>query len=341
MKAVYFQSHGGPDVLKYGEIDEPKINKGEALVQVLYSSINRIDLLVRKGYPGINIPLPHIVGIDIYGKVVSIDDNNQISIGDSVISSPVYGCGHCEFCLSGREHMCKEWKMIGFHINGAHAEYVKVPSNTLIKVNGDGEKLGVSPLSLSVSWGSLVTIGKVKKDDFVLIHSGSGGIGVFAIKIAKLFGAKTIVTTRSNEKGKLLKSIGADYVIVSNEENVKDRVMEITDNEGVDIIIDYVVNPTLQTSIDVAKINGKIIIFGYLGGNTYALNWQKLYLKHLRIYGTHNAAKWELIKAIKYVENGEIEPYISKRLSLEEVPEGHKIMEKEGIFGKISIKIGQ
>ncbi len=339
MRAVYFNSHGDLEVLKVGEFEDPKINRGEALIKVEYSSINRIDTLIRRGYPGINISLPHIPGVDLYGKVIDIDDSSDINPGDFVIANTVYGCGHCNFCLEGKEHMCEQWKMIGFHINGSHAELIKVPSKTLIKVKGDGEKLGVSPLSLSISWNSLVTIGNIRKDDFVLIHGASGGVGTFSIKIAKLFGAKTIATTRSNEKAKILKSIGTDYVIVSTEEDVKDRVLEITDKNGVDVIIDYVINPTLPISLDVAKTNGKIVIFGFLGGNTFAINWQKFYLKHLRIYGIHNSSKLELKDAIKYVENGEIEPYISKRINLEEVKEGHKIIENNDIIGKISVKV--
>ena len=339
MKAIYYNSHGGIDVLKYGDIDEPKINRGEALIEVKYSSINRIDLLIRKGYPGINIPLPHIPGIDLYGRVIDVDNNDEINPGDYVVANTVFGCGHCEFCLSGKENMCNLWKMIGFHINGSHAELVKVPSKTLIKVKGNGEKLGVTPLSLSISWSALVTVGKIKKDDFVLIYGGSGGVGTFAIQVSKLFGAKSIVTTRNEEKEKILKLIGANYVINGNEENITERVMEITDKKGVDIVIDYIINPTMQVSLDVAKTNGKIIIFGFLGGNVFPINWQKFYLKSLRIYGIHNASKLELKNAIKYVENNEIEPYISRKLSLEEVIDGHKIMENNEIIGKLLVKI--
>ncbi|MGC8572756.1 MAG: hypothetical protein C0171_04280 [Caldisphaera sp.] len=339
MKAIYFNSHGGIDVLKYGDVDEPKINRGEALIEVKYSSINRIDLLIRKGYPGINIPLPHIPGIDLYGRVIDVDNNDEINPGDYVVANTVFGCGHCEFCLSGKENMCNLWKMIGFHINGSHAELVKVPSKTLIKVKGNGEKLGVTPLSLSISWSALVTVGKIKKDDFVLIYGGSGGVGTFAIQVSKLFGAKSIVTTRNEEKEKILKLIGANYVINGNEENITERVMEITDKKGVDIVIDYIINPTMQVSLDVAKTNGKIIVFGFLGGNVFPINWQKFYLKNLRIYGIHNASKLELKNAIKYVENNEIEPYISRKLSLEEVIDGHKIMENNEIIGKLLVKI--
>jgi NADPH:quinone reductase-like Zn-dependent oxidoreductase len=339
MKAVYFNSHGNPEVLKYGDVEEPKLNKGDAIIEIKYSSINRLDLLIRRGYPGINIPLPHIPGVDIYGKVIDIDDNNEINPGDYVVANTVYGCGNCDFCLSGKENMCYTWKMIGFHINGSHAEFVKVPSKTLLKVKGDGEKLGVSPLSLSVAWNAMVTVGKVKRDDFVLIYGGSGGVGTFAIQVAKLFKAKSIVTTRSDEKAKILRSIGADYVINSSDEDILNKIMEITDRKGVDIIIDYIVNPTMQVSLDAAKINGKIIVFGFLGGNMFPINWQKFYLKNLRIYGIHNASKLELKNAIKYVENNEIEPYISKTLRLEEVIDGHRIMENNEIIGKLLVKI--
>jgi NADPH:quinone reductase-like Zn-dependent oxidoreductase len=137
----------------------------------------------------------------------------------------------------------------------------------------------------------------------------------------------------------ILRSIGADYVINSSDEDILNKIMEITDKKGVDIIIDYIVNPTMQVSLDTAKINGKIIVFGFLGGNMFPINWQKFYLKNLRIYGIHNASKLELKNAIKYVENNEIEPYISKTLRLEEVIDGHRIMENNEIIGKLLVKI--
>lgn len=343
MKAVFIKHHGGPEVLELGEIEDPIPNAGEVLVKVLYTSVNRIDTLVRNGYPGVSIKLPHILGSDVVGYIEKIGNGIvNLSVDDVVIVHPVVGCGYCKMCLKGLENMCPKWQMIGFQIDGSYAEYIKVPARSLIKVerNLNLEKLGTVPLALLTSWRSLVTLGNVKRDDTVFIWGGSGGVGTFSIQIAKFFGARVITVSSKEWKIRRIKTLGADLVLNYNTDDIVNEVKDFTDHEGVDIVIDPIGSIMSRSiDLDIVKVGGKIITFGVRDSDLSPINWRKIYLKHIEIIGTHTGNRWELMDALQLVKKGFLEPVIHTTFSLDEIIEAHKLLESGEVFGKIAIKV--
>ncbi|MEM3832426.1 MAG: zinc-binding dehydrogenase [Thermoprotei archaeon] len=343
MKAIIIRRHGGPEVLELGNVEDPVPNRGEALVSILYTSVNRIDTLVRNGYPGVFIKFPHILGSDVVGCVEKIgDDVTNVSVGDIVIVNPVIGCGYCRACLRGLENMCPKWRMIGFQVDGSYAEYIKVPARSLIRVesNLDLEKLGTVPLALLTSWRSLVTLGSIKRDDVVFIWGGSGGVGTFSIQIAKFFGARVITVTGKGWKIQKIKALGADLVLNYNSNDLVNKVKEFTNYDGVDIVIDSI-GSTLSRSLDldIVKVGGKIITFGVRDSDLLPINWRKIYLKHIEIIGTHTGNIWELMDALQLIKKGYIQPIVHKTFNLEEIAEAHRLLENGEVFGKIAIKV--
>ncbi len=343
MRAVFIKKHGGPEVLELGEFEDPIINNNEALIRIMYTSVNRIDLLVRNGYPGIPVKLPHILGTDVVGYIEKVNDNtNNFSPGDLVIAHPVIGCGYCEMCSRGLENMCTNWKMIGFQINGSYAEYIKVPTRSLIKLNKSGinvKELGAVPLALLVSWRSLITLGKITRDHTVFIWGGSSGVGTFSVQIAKSFGARVITVSSKEWKIKKLKSM-ADLVLNYNSSNLIEEVKEFTEGNGVDLVIDPIGSSlTRSLDLEIVKTGGKIIVFGVKDSDSVPINWRKIYLKHIKIVGMHTGNKWELMRALKFVESGLIKPIIHEVIDLEKTAEAHKLLESGEVFGKIVIKV--
>lgn len=340
MKAMVFEAHGGPEVLHAAEVPDPRPGPGEVVIRVLYTSLNRIDTLVRRGYPGIKVKLPHILGSDVAGKVEAVGEGAEyIKEGSTVVASPVHGCGHCRQCLSGNENMCRLWSMLGFHEDGSYAELVKVPARTVVPVSGSLEELGALPLSLMVAYRSVVTIGGASPGKTVLIWGATGGVGTLAIQVAKAFGARVVATTRSPERAKVLTDAGADLAVVTSEEDPVSRVMEFTDGEGADIVIDYVVGSTLDKSLEALAVGGTIVVFGYLGGPVKELNWNRFYLKHARVVGTHTGTMRELMDALRLYEAGKVRPLITRRMGLSEVAEAHRLMERGDVIGKVSLRV--
>src|SRR5512140_2093929 len=143
MKAVLFHQHGGPEVLEYTDSPTPEPKPGEALIRLHAAALNRMDVMVRNGWPGLKLELPHINGADGAGEVVALGEPSEddsrlripINISDRVVINPNIGCGKCEFCLAGKDNMCRDWHLLGETIRGTYAEYVSVSARQLYKLS--------------------------------------------------------------------------------------------------------------------------------------------------------------------------------------------------------------
>ena len=137
MKAAIFKQHGGPEVLEYADVPEPRIRANEVLVEVKACALNHLDLFVRNGLPGIEIPLPHILGNDISGIVREVGELvTWVKRGDEVMVQPGVSCGHCEACLHGEDNLCRDYDIIGYRRDGGYAELVAVPGINIIPKPG-------------------------------------------------------------------------------------------------------------------------------------------------------------------------------------------------------------
>src|SRR5688500_16028117 len=136
MKAVLFRTHGGPEVLQYTDFPTPEPKPGEALIRLQAAALNRMDVLVRNGWPRLKLELPHINGADGAGEIVAFGEGRQgeLAVGDHVAINANLGCGHCEFCLEGKDNLCANWHLLGETVRGTYAEYVAVPIKQLDKL---------------------------------------------------------------------------------------------------------------------------------------------------------------------------------------------------------------
>src|SRR5215204_6861253 len=140
MRTVLFNHHGGPEVLEYTDFPAPEPKPGETLIRLHAAALNRMDVLVRIGWPGLNLEMPHINGADGAGEIVSFGagtsqlENGELEVGDHVVINANLGCGVCEFCLVGKDNMCRDWHLLGETIRGTYAEYVCVPVRQLYKL---------------------------------------------------------------------------------------------------------------------------------------------------------------------------------------------------------------
>lgn len=341
MKATYINQHGGPEVLEYEEdFQKPKINDDEVLVKLAYTSINRIDTVIRNGYPGLTLQMPHILGGDIAGIVEKIGNKVQnFKIGQQVVAYPIILPNTLNPKFSDMEHLNDGWKYYGMHIHGSYAEYVKVPENSLVSVP-EGfslESASALPVAGLTAYHALKTIGNLKSGDFVLIWGASGGFGTLAIQIAKLLGANVIATTTKDWKQSILKEIGADYVFNTNDENIVKSIYEIT-KIGADVVMDYVGPDTFPRSFAMVRKGGKILLCGMLTGMEVKLHIQQTYFRHISIHGIYLGTRKEFKELINLFFNGKIKPYIHTIFPLSEAVKAHKLFESGEFIGKILLK---
>jgi len=221
MKAVLFRQHGGPEVLEYTDFPTPEPKPGEALIRLRAAALNRMDVMVRNGWPGIKLELPHINGADGAGEVVAFNNESnivgigEIETGDSVVINANLGCGTCEFCLDGKDNMCRDWHLLGETVRGTYAEYVCLPVKQLYRLpkGFDLHQAAAAALVYQTAWHSLATRGNLRKDETVLIIGAGGGVNTASMQIAKCMGAKVIVVGSDAKKLKLAESLGADLLI--------------------------------------------------------------------------------------------------------------------------------
>ena len=338
MKCVRIHEHGGVDKLVHEDVPMPSITATDVLVQVKATSINHLDIWVRNGLPGVRYPLPMIPGVDAAGVVADKGESvRHVKIGDRVVVAQGISCGHCVHCLNGNDNLCKDYRLIGEHRDGADAEYIAVPGRNIIPL---GEKLSfesaaASALVFLTAWQMLVDKAKVKPGEDVLVIGVSSGVGTAAVQISKLLGARVIATTSSEEKALKAKQLGADDVINYRKQNVLEEVRRLTEKKGVEIVFDHVGKSVWEESIKCLTKGGRLVTCGATSGYDAVTDLRYVFYKQLQILGSSMGKKGDLITIMKLIERGKLKPVIDRVLPLSDVREAHRIVEEGKHFGKI------
>ncbi len=341
MKAAIFKQHGGPDVLEFADVPEPTLRPDHVHIQVKTCALNHLDIFVRNGLPGIEIPLPHILGNDIAGVVLKSGELvTWVKPGDEVMVQPGVSCGHCEACLSGRDNLCREYDIVGYRRDGGYAELVAVPGvNVFPKPDGlSWEDAAALPLVTVTAWHMLVTRADIKPGEDVLVHAAGSGVGSIAIQIAKLHGARVITTASSEEKLAKARELGADETINYTRDDWPKEVKRLTDRRGVDVVFEHTGSETWQGSISSLKNNGRLVTCGATSGFDARTDLRQVFYRHLTILGSFMGSKAELLEAMKFVRTGKIRAVVDRVLPLSEARQAHEVIESRGQFGKIVLR---
>jgi NADPH:quinone reductase-like Zn-dependent oxidoreductase len=338
VKAAIFRQHGGPEVLEYADVADPQIRDNEVLVEVKACALNHLDLFVRQGLPGIEIPLPHILGNDIAGVVREVGELvTWVKPGDEVMVQPGVSCGHCEACLSGQDNLCREYDIIGYRRNGGYAELVAVPGVNIIPKPPQlsWEEAAALPLVTVTAWHMLVTRAKVQPGEDVLVHAAGSGVGSIAIQVAKLRGARVITTASTEEKLEKARELGADVTINYTRDDWPKEVRRVTDRKGVDAVVEHTGAATWPGSISALKNNGRLVTCGATSGFDARTDLRQVFYRHLTILGSFMGSKAELLEAMKFVNAGKIHGVVDRVLPLSEARQAHELIEDRAQFGKV------
>jgi len=341
VKAAIFRKHGGPEVLEYADVPEPQIRANEVLVEVKACALNHLDIFVRNGLPGIDIPLPHILGNDIAGVVREVGELvTWVKPGAEVLVNPGVSCGHCEACLSGQDNLCREYDIIGYRRNGGYAELVAVPGVNVIPKPEQlsWEEAAALPLVTVTAWHMLVTRANVQPGEDVLVHAAGSGVGSIAIQIAKLRGARVLTTASTDEKLQKARELGADETINYTQADWPKEVRRLTDRKGVDVVVEHTGAQTWPGSISSLKNNGRLVTCGATSGYDARTDLRQVFYRHLTLLGSFMGSKAELLEAMKFVRAGKIRAVVDRVLPLSEARQAHEAIEERAQFGKIVLK---
>ena len=348
MKAVVFEEHGGTEVLSYTDIPEPEPRPYEVLIEVKAAGANFNDIWARRGMPGMRVIFPHVSGSDVSGVVAALGSevtgtgfgSSSLQVGDEVVVHPGLSCRTCDFCVTGQEFFCRQFRIWGFQSgpnDGGHSEYVTMPAvNVLPKPsNLSHEEAASMPLVLETAWRMLVSRAKVQPGEHVLIWGGVGGLGTMAIQICRMFGANPIPVVGSAQKVAKAEQLGAVNVIDRSSQDVVAEVKAITGKAGADIVFEHSGQETWPTSMAALRWGGRLVVCGASTGYEAVTDLRFLWNKQQNLLGSHLSNKAELSAALGAVEAGAIKPVIDRVLPLSDVASGQQLMEDLQVQGKV------
>ena len=343
MKAILFHNHGGPEVLEYGDFETPEPRLGEVQVRLHAAALNRLDLWVREGWPGIKLEYPHIPGADGAGEISAIGEGvNGFAVGDRVVINSVLSCGECSHCQAEKDNLCREFHLLGETMRGTYAENSVVPATNLLPLPNEFSfaEAAAAGLVFQTAWHSLITRGNLQAGESVLVVGASGGVNTASIQIAKLKGAKVYVVGSSADKLSLAESLGADVLIDrSKEENWSKAVFKASERKGVDVVVDNVGAGSMPHSLRAANKGGRILTVGNTGGAKFEIDNRYIFGKHLSIIGTTMGTRADFAKVMGLVFEGRLKAVLDRHFPLREARAAQERLEAGEQMGKITLEI--
>jgi NADPH:quinone reductase-like Zn-dependent oxidoreductase len=345
MRAVVFRQHGGPEVMEVTDMPTPLPGAGEVQVRVAAVALNHIDLWMRRGLPSMKVTFPHIPGGDVCGTVSALGDGVRgLDVGVRVLLNPGLSCGRCRECHGGRDNLCAEFRMLGEHTPGGMADYVVVPAANIVTV--PAERVGLSswelasvPISFITAWQMLVDKGGIRPGQTVLVLGAGSGVGVAAIQIAKLFGARVIAAASNERKLAAARKLGADDTIDYVNEELVAAVKRLTHRRGADIVVEHTGATTFAKSVVAAARGGRIVTCGATDGYEAPLNLRHVFWRQLSILGSTLAPKSCLFEVVDRLADGQIHPVVDRVLPIGDIVAAHRALEAREAFGKIVLTV--
>jgi NADPH:quinone reductase-like Zn-dependent oxidoreductase len=343
LKAVRMHGYGGVEQLFYEEADEPRlIEPDDVIVKLKAAAINHIDIWNRMGATGIVVPMPHILGADGAGVVLESGQKvANVKVGDPVCLYPLTGCGQCEFCLTDRDFLCVRLRVLGERLEGTYAQYVKLPAQNCFPIPQDYsfEEAAAFPLVFITLWRMLITNAELKPGETILIIGIGGGVASASMQLAKHIGARVIVTSGSDSKLEHARSLGADHGINHRNKDIVGAVQALTENRGVDIVLDSVGGEVWEKSLASLTRGGRLVTCGATAGGQPIDDIATICSKELKIYGSTLGSREEFRQLIRFLNAAKIKPIIDRVFSLEETAAAQRYVEEARQFGKVVLSI--
>ncbi len=347
MKAVIFHEHGESHVLQYGDIATPEPGPGEVLLRVHAVSVNHgPDIETRRSGFGMNaLAMPHVGGIDPAGEIVGIGpDVTGFRVGDRVAVYPVIACGVCDFCRSGAgENYCPYSRMFGIQTHGGRAEYVCAPVTQLVRLPDavSYEAAAALGVAYTTAYHGVVQRGKVTAEDTLLVMGAGGGVGVAAVQLGKIIGARVIAITGAPWKQERVRALGADEVFSYCDNNWPEQVIAATGGRGVTVAFDNSGTATLPLSIDCLGRGGRLFCSGGTTGLEVTLNVRHLYRELISLLFYVQGTKADMGTLVDLVAAGTLDPVIDSSYPLRDAAAADEHLDSNKMFGRIVLRVDE
>jgi NADPH:quinone reductase-like Zn-dependent oxidoreductase len=338
MKAVRMHESGGVDKFVYEDAPDPQPSHNDVLVRVKGCALNHLEAWAAKAPAGTAFSTPRILGSDVAGVVEALGDGVRgWEVGAPVMLHPGISCHQCGACLSGRDNLCPSYRLIGQGYDGGLAELVAVPAVNLIRKpeNLGFEDAAAIPLTFVTAWHMMLTRAGLRRGDTVLVNAAGSGVGVAAIQVAKLHGARVIASAGSQPKLDKARELGADDLVDYNSQDLAEEVGRLTNGRGVDLVVENVGSTVFEASLRAMARDGRLVTCGATAGANATVNVTRLFLQHQTVLGSFMGTKAELLAAMPYFASGQLKPVVDRVYPLGEIRDAVQHMLNREQFGKI------
>jgi len=350
MRAWVIRATGGLDQLQLADVPalDPAglLGPREVRVALRAAALNHLDLFVVRGLPH-EYRFPHIVGADGAGVVAAVGaEVRSVRPGDGVMINPGISDYSCDYCRAGEHSLCVNYRMLGEHLPGTLCEYIVVPEQNVATIPplapplGWGEAAAFSLVTLT-AWRMVVTRARVQPGETVLIWGIGGGVSLAALRVAKLRGAKVIVTSSHDGKLQEARRLGADVTLNHRTQQVSREVRALTAKRGADVVIENVGEATWEESSRSLSRGGRLVSCGATTGPRVAIDLRRLFWHQWSILGSTMGNEAEYREIVRVLGSGELRPVVDRVFPFTEVKAAFERLERGEQLGKIAIQVAE
>jgi D-arabinose 1-dehydrogenase-like Zn-dependent alcohol dehydrogenase len=340
MKAVVVNQAGGLDALTYTDIPDPQPKGHELVLKVHSCGVCFHDVLTRNGTLKAGVSLPCVLGHEVAGTVLELGAQVKgFKVGDRVATTQrSYICGHCRFCRSGFEPLCAQRIFLGdVGLVGGYAQYLAISADCIAQVPDgvDLDHAAVAACAVGTVLNAVRDVGRVQMGETVLITGAGGGLGLHAIQLARLAGARVLAQTTSADKVNLIREMGAHEVVLHQRgEPFAPLVRDMTQGLGADVIIDNVGTVLFDDMRKSLAIQGRWLMIGQLTGDFVPFNPAQFFLKNQSLLSVTSTSRSQLEDVLTLIQRGQVTPVIERKLPLSEAAQAHQAVEAGRTTGR-------
>jgi NADPH:quinone reductase-like Zn-dependent oxidoreductase len=349
MKALVLKGHGDLSQVALSDVPVPEVRTpGDVRIRLRAAALNHLDLWTVRGLPGLTVKFPHVLGGDGAGVVDAVGPGvTRVKPGDGVLFNPGISCYRCEWCLQGEHSLCVDYQLLGEHLPGTLAEYVVVPEPNVALIPPPTasrrpltfpEAAAFSLVTLT-AWRMLITRARLRPGETVLIWGVGGGVSLAALQVAKLAGARAIVTSSSDAKLEKARALGADVTLNHAATDVGREVRRLTERRGADVIVENVGAATWEQSLRMLGRAGRLVTCGATSGPNVPVDVRRLFWYQWDILGSTMGNAREYGEIVRLLGQGRLGPVVDAVFPLADARRALERLESAEQFGKVVVEI--
>jgi NADPH:quinone reductase-like Zn-dependent oxidoreductase len=340
MKVVRIEGHDGLASLRLAEVNTPKPGPGQVLVKMRAAALNRVDLYMAGGGAGVTHALPLTLGLDGAGEVADGGDSG-LKVDTKVVLYPGLNCGRCEFCNRGDHSLCQSYKVFGEQVDGTFCEYMAVPAQNCVALPDDADLVQAAclPTAYLTAWRMLFSRARLQPGEDVLIFGVGGGVSAAAMQLARLAGARVLVTSRSRAKLDSALDLGAT-VAIDGTGDIRAQVLKATNGRGVDVVIDNVGTATFGIGARCLVRGGRLVSCGATTGGEMGNLLQLMFIRHLAFFGSSLGGQAEFRALVNSFAQGNVVPLVDATYPLDQAAAAYAYLDSDERMGKVVLTLG-